>query len=95
MDDFCRKFLSGDVNYEPLYEILSDYTGAYEQMDSCVFRDRESFQKGFKTICYTVIDTRGCGKPYILAILGWAVHVDKYYNAMEWYDSEILVTVLY
>ena len=91
MEKFCRRFLSHHTDYEHLYEILENYSSTYAQMDNDSFHDR------FKRICYMIINTWRNDhhhRSYILAILGWAQHVNEHYNTIDWYDTELLVTSL-
>ena len=94
MEVFCRQFLTGHSSYEHLYGILENYSDMYTQIPKDIFQDRESLENGFKRICYKIISTRGNGRSYILAILGWTIHVNEHYKSMDWYDTELLQTSL-
>lgn len=92
-EQFCRGFLLG--RYGHLHDILDEYGEMFLQIDlHDILGDKETFAAGFSTICFDVLRTRGNGRGYVLAILGFASHVNTQHRNFEWYDTETLVGTL-
>ena len=59
-----------------------------------MFYDKESLTEKFPAICQTLLQLRGDGNSYILALLGFAFHVHIKLKDSEWYDMDILLKTL-
>ena len=92
-EQFCRRFLLDDGNYKHLHNIIAEYRDRFLRIE-LDFNSREDFMRGFSSICYDILRTRGHGRGYILSILGFASHVNTQYRNMDWYDRETLIVTL-
>lgn len=106
MEQFCREFLLNHPDYRHVYDILDTYNDKFQQIDvASLFSDRETFIEVFPSICFTVAHARrfdqptiavgsGVSRAYVLTILGFAVHVHRHCQNLEWYDIDIMLSVL-
>ena len=95
IEQFCRGFLSGNQEYKHLYDILCEYVATFERIDiHRVFHSKETFTTSFPTICTTVLRLRGTDSSYVLAILGFVLHVHAQYKNLQWYDVELMLVLL-
>ena len=95
IEQFCRGFLSGNKRYNHLYGILYEYGAAFESVGvRRMFHNRESFTDSFPAICATVLRSRGTDSAYVLSVLGYALHVTEQCEELQWYDAELMITLL-
>ena len=95
METFCRGFLLRYIDYEHLYDIIDNYRGRYESIDTvAMFTDRDSFCENFPAICRTLVRLKGDGSSYVIAILGFALHVHTTCQDSNWYELDLMVETL-
>ena len=95
-ENFCRGFLLRHKDYEHLHGIIDNYHSIYSRIDALsMFYDKDSLIENFPAICRTLLQSRGNGNSYILALLGFALHVHtKLQDSADWYDMDILLKTL-
>ena len=83
------------TDFEHLHGLLDNYREKYNSIDTIsIFYDKESLTEKFPAICQTLLQLRGDGNSYILALLGFAFHVHIKLKDSEWYDMDILLKTL-
>ena len=92
-EQFCRGFLLNYPEYTHLHIILDEYRQLFLHI-TLDFHDKETFTQVFPEICFTVIRTRNDGRAYVLAILGFANHVHRQCQNLEWYDIDTMICIL-
>ncbi len=95
VEQFCRRFLHRHTDYTHLYDILDSYSDRYLEIDVAnIFYDKESLIERFPSICFTMLRARNHDQSYILAILGFGLHVHTKCKDLQWYDIEPIMDTL-
>ena len=95
METFCRKFLLRHIDYEHLYAIIDSYRDRYESIDTVgMFTGKDNFCENFPAVCRTLLRLKGDGRCYVIAILGFALHVHTSCQDADWYELDLMVETL-
>ena len=95
IEQFCWRFLHNDRDYKHLYDILDGYSDTFLQIDLCeMIAEKETFKTRFRTICFVVLRDKCSHAAYVLSILGFALHVHRQCQSLEWYNVETLSILL-
>ena len=75
--EFCRNFINGDNKH--LHDIIDNYRHLFSQIDiQHLNLTQEMFDHSLKNICKRLFNTRPADMSYIIAILGFALSLNKY-----------------
>ena len=92
METFCEGFLLRRAEYGHLHAVIDSYRSRYELIDAAnMFYNVESFNVQFPAVCRTLIELRGNGQSYVLALLGFALHTHTSCQDSEWYELDIMI----
>ena len=97
IERFCYDFINGNNNNTHLHHLIDDYRHLLAQIDiEKMNLSKDTFNSSFQTICADVFTIRSTHNAYIIAILGYAMRINDYYqqNYCSWYDSDILIKSL-
>ena len=95
METFCRKFLLRHIDCGHLYAIIDIYRDRYESIDTVgMFTGKDSFCENFSAVCRTLLRLKGDGRSYVIAILGFALHVHTSCQTSDWYELDLMVESL-
>ena len=87
IEKFCRSFLNG--GYQQLHGIVSKYDEQFARINIQFTYD--NFHSTFELICSRFFATRPATSAYVLAVLGFAMAIDKKINHSSWYRTDMLV----
>ena len=87
IEKFCRSLLNG--GYQQLHEIVSKYDEQFARINIQFTND--NFHSTFELICSRFFASRPATSAYVLAVLGFAMAIDKKLNHLSWYSRDMLV----
>ena len=93
METFCKGFLLRHTEYKYLHVIIDNYRDKYQEIELNFF-DKDSFTEQFPAICRTLLQLKGDGQSYIIALLGFAFHVHTTCQDTDWYEFDIMLKTL-
>ena len=92
VEEFCRSFLLG-TNYQHLYKLMGERSVELDSIDVHLFA-ADNFNEVFQNICGSLFAQRPASNSYILALLGFAVNIDRRLKGKEWYAVDAMISSL-
>ena len=89
---FCCRLLDG--GYPRIHNTIREYQELYTTINVNMFT-KDNFDKLFQSICTDVFARRDYSKPYVIALLGFAIHINRRLEqSCMWYTRDLLVRVV-
>ena len=93
---FCRNFFSG--HYDHLQRIAGEYEDRFCSIDVQTLSDSGTFDSAFQDICRRVFTSKqssiNCSDAYVIAVLGFALRMNKQLKDYSWYTQETMICSL-
>ena len=87
IEQSCRSFLNG--GYQQLHGIVSKYDEQFARINIQFTAD--NIHSTFKSICSRFFTIRPATSAYVLAVMGFAMAIDKKLNHLKSYRTDMLV----
>ena len=102
IEQFCREFLL-DNGYRHIHDIIGEYDERMSCIDISSFT-AHNFDRSFQMVCRSLFAVRAASTAYIVAVLGFAVNVDRRLkedgansassSSSSWYNPDIMIVSL-
>ena len=99
IERFCRDLLlldkeGGGGKYQHLQKIITEYDAQLSYSIEIHIFTVDNFDTVFRGICRRLFETRPASTTYVLALLSFAVHIDKRLKDISWYKTDMTISVL-
>ena len=97
IERFCRDLLLLDNEggkYQHLQKIITEYDARLSCSIEIHIFTADNFDTMFRGICRRLFETRPASTTYVLALLSFAVHIDKRLKDISWYKTDMTISVL-
>ena len=93
IEEFCKHILNGQN--KQLYQLINNYASSFELLEDTM-TTTSNLESSFKAICEELFKLRPAKGAYIIAILGYALKLNKYHteHSQTWYKTELLTCSL-